>query len=141
MKQGSFYKILFKILNAKYAPAILILFCIVSLVAAQFLNDMNLFASSGAVMTIFGLISMIKFTTIEKYLNKEQIIAASTGMTGAPLSQSEQEEYVKRSQEQARQRITKELNSELKGISLSILGTLIWAYGAYIPLLGLENGT
>lgn len=112
----------------------------VSLVAAQLLNDMNLFASSGAVMTIFGLISMIKFTTIEKYLNKEQIIAASTGLTGPPLSQSEQE-YVKRSQKHARQRITKELNSELKGISLSILGTLIWAYGAYIPLLGLANGT
>jgi hypothetical protein len=86
---------------------------------------MNLFASSGAVMTIFGLISMIKFTTIEKYLNKENIVAASTGTTGRHLSEEELIAHVKRSQELAKKRIEKELSSELKGISLSVLGTII----------------
>jgi hypothetical protein len=83
---------------------------------------MNLFASSGAVMTIFGLISMIKFTTIEKYLNKENIVAASTGRH---LSEEELIAHVKRSQELAKKRIEKELSRELKGISLSVLGTII----------------
>ena len=46
--------------------------------------------------------------------------AASTGTTGRHLIA-----HVKRSQELTKTRIEKELNSELKGISLSVLGTII----------------
>ena len=141
MEQKTFYRYLFIFLSSKYAPLILILFSLISLAGGQILKNMNLFASSGAIMTIFGLISMIKFTTIEKYLNQKQIVAASTGMTGKVLLQNEQEAYAKRSQELAMQRIKKELRSELKGISLSIAGTLIWAYGAYIPVFALPSVT
>ena len=95
---------------------------------------MNLFAASGAVMTVFGLFSMIQFTTIAKYLNQEAIIAASTGVTGPPLSAEESARLQRENQERARVRLKQELRSELKGISFTILGTLIWAYGAYVPV-------
>ncbi len=85
-------------------------------------------------MTVFGLFSMIRFTTIEKYLNQESIIAASTGVTGKPLSAQESIRIQKENQDRAKVRLKTELRSELKGILFTITGTLIWAYGAYIPV-------
>ena len=137
----SFYKYLFVALGSKLSPFILFIYCIISFVAGQLHNDMNLFASSGAIITIFGLISMIKFTTIEKYLNKEAIIESSTGVSGPPLSANEEEAYIRASQEAARVRIETELSSELRGIALTIFGTLIWAYGVYIPIFCIQSIT
>ena len=85
-------------------------------------------------MTVFGLFSMIQFTTIAKYLNQEAIIAASTGVTGPPLSSEESARLRRDNQERARVRLKQELRSELKGILFTILGTFIWAYGAYVPV-------
>jgi len=98
---------------------------------------MNLFAASGGVMTVFGLFSMIQFTTIEKYLNQEAIVAASTGMTGPPVGPEEAEKIRKKNQEIAKVKLKKELRSELRGISFTIIGTLVWAYGIYIPIFQL----
>ncbi len=99
----------------------------------QRFEDMNLFAASGAVMTVFGLLSMIKFTTIEKFLNQEEIVANSTGMTGRPMLPEQEEQYQKEYQAAVNTRLAKELKTELKGILLSVCGTLIWAYGGYVP--------
>ena len=85
-------------------------------------------------MAIFGLFSMIKFTTIEKFLNQEAIAAANTGVTGPPLSQEESEKLQRENVGRARVRLQKELRSELKGIVLTIIGTLISAYGVYVPI-------
>lgn len=85
-------------------------------------------------MTVFGLLSMIRFTTMEKYLNQEAIIAASTGVTGPPLTAEESERISKENQKRAAIQIKKELRAEIKGIALTIVGTLIWAYGSYVPV-------
>ena len=127
------YRFLLKALNSWVSVLFVLSFCSISFYIGQLGKDMNLFAASGAVMTVFGLFSMIQFTTIAKYLNQEAIIAASTGTTGPPLSAEESVRLQRESQERARIQLKQELRSELKGISFTIMGTLIWAYGAYIP--------
>ena len=128
------YRFMLAALNSWFSVAFVLVYCIASLYFGQANNDMNLFAASGAVMTVFGLFSMIQFTTIEKYLNQESIIAASTGVTGPPLTQEQYDKIQRENIERARVKITRELRSELKGIVFTITGTLIWAYGAYIPV-------
>ncbi|WP_150467813.1 hypothetical protein [Francisella sp. SYW-9] len=95
---------------------------------------MSLFSASGSIMTIFGLFSMIKFTTIEKFINQEQIVSSSTGVTGPPLSQEESIRLKEKNIKKARIRLKKELRTEVKGILFTVLGTLISAYGTYIPI-------
>lgn len=122
-------------LNSKYSGVTLICFMGVSFWFGQRMHDMNLFAASGGVATVFGLFSLIRFTTIEKYLNQDQIIRSSTGVTGKPLSREESERIQRESVERARVRIKAELQSELIGISLTVVGTVVWAYGTYVPVL------
>lgn len=134
MKQEKYYKALFLILNSWIAPYLLSTFCVISFIAAQIVGDMNLFASSGAIMSIFGLISMIKYTTVKKLLNQEQEVNSRKGITGPPLTNEQYKTLAASNLKIARENVAKELKSELKGIWLSIVGTLIWAYGAYIPV-------
>lgn len=135
------YRFLLGALKSWITVLLVISFCAFSFYYGQHSSDMNFFAASGAVMTVFGLFSMIRFTTIEKYLRQDEIVAASTGVTGPPLSAEESARLQRQSQEAARIRIKKELHSELKGISLTIIGTLIWAYGAYVPVLTVFKST
>lgn len=121
-------------LNSKYSGATLICFMGLSFWFGQRMHDMNLFAASGGVATVFGLFSLIRFTTIEKYLNQDQIVRSSTGVTGKPLSREESERIQRENIERARVRIKAELQSELVGIALSVVGTLVWAYGTYVPI-------
>ena len=86
-------------------------------------------------MTIFGLFSIIKFTTIDKYLNQDKIVGAKTGLTGPPVASAEQAAQIRReTQDRARTRIQQELRAEVKGIALTVVGTLVWAYGSYVPI-------
>lgn len=133
MSMNKLYSFLLQALNSRISLLFVGTYCVVSFCIGQAREDMNLFAASGAVVTVFGLFSMIRFTTIEKYLNHEAIIANSTGMTGPPVGPDEAERIRRENQERARVRLKKELRSELRGILLTITGTLIWAYGAYIP--------
>ena len=87
-------------------------------------------------MTVFGLLSLIRFTTIEKYLNQDTIIAGSTGLTGPPVSEEAAKRWKEKNIADAKVRIKKELRAEAKGIVLTIVGTLIWSYGVYLPIFG-----
>lgn len=122
--------------NSRLSIIAVVVFNIASFYAGQFFKDMNLFAASGGIMTVFGLLLMIRFTTLEKYLNQESIAAASTGVTGPPLSEEEAKRLKRENIEKAKVRINKELQSELSGLALTIFGTVIWAYGTYIPFVG-----
>lgn len=137
----SFYRLMLRALNSGVSVFAVIAYCAVSFLLGQAANDMNLFAASGAVMTIFGLFSMIRFTTIEKYLQQESIIANSTGITGPPLSSGEAAKITKENQDRARLRLRQELRSEIQGILLSVAGTVIWAYGVYVPVFASSGGT
>ena len=134
---SKFYRLLITSLNSWVSVAFIVFYCIASFYLGQLTKDMNLFSASGAVITVFGLFSMIRFTTIEKFFNQEQIIANSTGVTGPPLADGEYEKIVKASQDAARIKLKRELRSEVKGIFFTIFGTLVWAYGAYIPIIRL----
>lgn len=128
------YKLLLNALNSWVSIIFIILYCIASFFYGQKLNDMSLFSASGSIMTIFGLFSMIKFTTIEKFINQEQIASSSTGITGPPISQEEATKLREENIKKARIRLKKELRTEIKGILFTVLGTLISAYGTYIPV-------
>lgn len=133
-------KKLFKKILSRSTPALnsgitalgIIIFVAASFYVGQHYSDMNIFAASGAIATTYGLLLMIQFTTIDKYIQQEAIIANSTGMTGPPMTQQQVEEYSKRNIAAARIRIQQELKSELKGLGFTIAGTLIWAYGSYL---------
>ena len=129
------YRFLVKALDSWWPVALIVLFCIASFILGNWFGDMSVFASSGAVMTVFGLFSLIRFTTIEKYLNQDEIVQRSTGLTGKPVSQEEAERIKRENRTRAKVRLDKELRSELRGIALTVVGTLIWAYGAYIPVM------
>lgn len=128
------YRFLLAALNSWASIVFVVCYCLLSFYFGQSSKDMNLFAASGGVMTVFGLFSMIQFTTIEKFLNQEAIVAAGTGVTGPPIGPEEAARIRKESQERARIKLKKELRSELRGIAFTIVGTLIWAYGVYIPI-------
>ena len=110
----------------------IIFFCAISFYVGRVTGDMNLFASSGGLMTVFGILSTVRFSTMEKYLNREDIIRRSTGVTGPPLSREESERIKAANQAAARKRLKRELRSELRGLALTIVGTFIWAYGVYL---------
>ncbi|KWB00379.1 hypothetical protein AWU48_05470 [Acinetobacter baumannii] len=127
-------KILLTILRSKLSIYVIGLFILGSLIASKISGDMNLFAASGAVLTIFGLFQTIQFTTIEKFLNQDAIVHSSTGVTGPPLSVEESERIINENRKKAKIKLEKELKSEIKGISYTIICTLIWAYGIYLPI-------
>lgn len=127
-------KLLSIMLNSKFSIYFIILFILGSLIVAKTLSDMNIFAASGSILTIFGLFKMIHFTTIERFLKQDEIIHASTGVTGPPISDKEYELIVAENRKKAKEKLGRELKSEISGIIYTILGTLIWAYGIYIPV-------
>ena len=127
-------KLLSTMLKSKASIYVIAVFILGSLVASKVSGDMNLFAASGAILTIFGLFQMIYFTTIERFLNQNNIIQNSTGVTGPPISPEKYEIIVAENRKNAKEKIERELKSEIKGIICTILGTLIWAYGIYLPI-------
>jgi hypothetical protein len=127
-------KLLSIMLKSKASIYVIAVFILGSLVASKVSGDMNLFAASGAILTIFGLFQMIHFTTIERFLNQNNIIQNSTGVTGPPISPEKYEIIVAENRKNAKEKIERELKSEIKGIICTILGTLIWAYGIYLPI-------
>ena len=83
---------------------------------------------------MIGLFSTIQFTKIEKYIKREALATKSTEVTALPLVKDDHDRTVTQRQEAASKRLGLELKSELSGIALTIFGTLIWAYGKYIPI-------
>ncbi|EAO0362176.1 hypothetical protein EWN61_05450 [Salmonella enterica] len=75
-----FRTIFFKILGAKTSLILLIVFCGASFLFGQYLNDMNLFASSGAIISVFGLLYTIKFTTLKNYLTAKLKLTHVVGL-------------------------------------------------------------
>jgi len=97
-------------------------------------KDITIFAAAGGPVTIIGLFSTIQFTTLEKYLKLEELVANSTGVTGPPISEDDYVRIIGQNQDAARRRLGLELKSELTGIALTVFGTLLWAYGTYVPI-------
>lgn len=130
-----FRTILLKILGAKTSIAILCVFCGASFLFGQYLNDMNLFASSGAIISVFGLLYTIKFTTLKKLSNREAEINSRSGVTGPPLSSEESQKIREENLAKARVEVREEIKAEVLGVGLTVFGTIIWAYGGYIKII------
>ncbi|ENE3592340.1 hypothetical protein ABNA27_004805 [Escherichia coli] len=130
-----FRTILLKILGAKTSIAILCVFCGASFLFGQYLNDMNLFASSGAIISVFGLLYTIKFTTLKKLSNREAEINSRSGVTGPPLSAEESQKIREENLAKARVEVREEIKAEVLGVGLTVFGTIIWAYGGHIKII------
>lgn len=122
-------------MSSKWATAVVVCFCVFSLFLGQHKNDMNLFAASGGIMTVFGLLSLMRFTTIKKYVDEDELVAKSSGLTSGPLSDEEAALLAAKNIAAAKIRLRVELASELNGLALTVLGTIIWAYGVYLPII------
>lgn len=96
---------------------------------------MNLFASSGAIISVFGLLYTIKYTTLKKLSNQEAEVSSRSGVTGPPLTEEEYNKIVEANLKQARIDVREELKSEILGVGLAIFGTFVWAYGGYITII------
>ena len=84
-----FRELLLKTLGAKTSLFLLVVFCILSFAFGQALIDMNLFASSGAIISVLGLLYTIKYTTLKKLSNQEAEVSSRSGVTGPPLTEEE----------------------------------------------------
>lgn len=129
-----FRKLFLRALGAKTSLALLMIFCGLSFIFGQALNDMNLFASSGAIISVFGLLYTIKFTTLKKISNRNAEISSRSGVTGRPLTQEESIRIRNENLKNAEIEVTEEIKSEALGVALTILGTFIWAYGGYVKI-------
>ena len=107
---------------------------VASLYFAVLYKDVYIFAAAGGPITMIGLFSTIQFTKIEKYIKREALATKSTEVTALPLVKDDHDRTVTQRKEAASKRLGLELKSELSGIALTIFGTLIWAYGKYIPI-------
>lgn len=126
-------RILLAMLDSKLSLLALLTVVGVSFYLGQTKEDMSIFAASGAWLTVFGLFSIIRFTTIEKHLKQADIIALSGGVTGPPVSEEKAKEIEAENMCAAGNRLRQELRSEIIGVFLTVVGTVIWAYGGYLP--------
>lgn len=142
-------------INSRGSYIRIISFCLFNFCLSIIFNDMNIFASSGSLMTIFGLLCMIRFSTIDKYLKHDEIIL-EMAVRNEPvqptlpamlpslqltfptiLSMEEARQSALRAEKASRleQEYREELKAEFAGIWFTIVGTLIWAYGSYFEAI------
>ena len=119
MNRLRLYKAIHRFQQSKHAPIFLMLFTAASFLIGQQLNDMTIFSSSGAVVTVSGIFFMVKFTSIKEYRH----------IHDSP------DEVFEETSELKEKRLKSEIENEIRGIVMSVLGTIIWAYGSYIPIL------
>jgi len=100
-----------------------IFFCAVSLYFSLTSPNNDLFSSSGAVITVAGLFLNIKHTLAFHLdiplINKFNLKEGAFGFGSDSLSE-EQKKW-----------INNVLSDEKYGVLFMVIGTLIWAYGAY----------
>lgn len=129
-----FARLLLATLNSGFADTFVMLLACYSFYQGQVNEEMSIFAAAGGPMTVFGLLKMIRFTTIEKYLASEKTVQQQTGMTGPLVGPGQEEAIRKTAQLRMREKLRKELNSEFWGIFLTVAGTLIASYGSFNPV-------
>ena len=60
------FRIVVTTLNSSISAAVLVLFCVLNFYLGQLHRDMNLFASAGGLMTVFGLLSLVPISPPSK---------------------------------------------------------------------------
>jgi hypothetical protein len=110
--------------NRKRSLWVCSIFVLASLLGEQYFRVGNLFSCSGAIVTLAGLFLNIKYS-LNFHLRLPKInlynILAGAGVFGTSTITKEQEEWV-----------NEILADEMFGVTFMIVGTLIWAYGAYL---------
>lgn len=122
-------------LRSRLFAAVLVIYCAASFYLGQMYADMSLFAASGSIMSACGLLSLIRFTTIEKYIHQDATIDARQKGVDPILTRGEEVQKNRQRISPARIRIKSEIHAEVIGIVLIIVGAFISAYGSYVPLL------
>ena len=118
------------ILNRRLLLCICTILSLISLYISTYYlkeHDLTLFASSGAVMTIAGLFLTIKRTLVILWIipfERATNVIKYGGGAASLASKNTPEDY-----EKAKDVI----GDEKYGVMLIIMGTLIWAYSAYLP--------
>jgi hypothetical protein len=92
---------------------IMSLYWLASLFLSYGYSDTNIISAAGGVTTIFGLLQFITLSI--------------------PLSVEELEEPEELTAEQQREKILKNHELQVRGLRLTIIGTLVWAYGWLLP--------
>lgn len=121
-------------LRSKCFATVLAIYCAASFYLGQMYADMSIFAASGSIMSACGLLSLIRFTTIEKYIHQDATIDARKKGVDPVLTQAEEIQKSKQHISPARMRVKSELHAEVIGIVLIVVGAFISGYGSYVPL-------
>lgn len=108
-----------------------VLLCLVVLLTSSALESLlgfkGFFSASGSILTISGLLLSIKINNIfmldTSIESKYQAISGSFGF------------YTSASKEEMKKKVNDFISDEKTGICLIIIGTLIWGYGHYIPVI------
>ena len=100
---------------------------VISYLLAERFKDPNLFAASGAIGTMFGMLLNIKYglltysdkTDVELYNQINGAAQFGTLQLG----------------DKQRKELKDKVHDEIFGLSFMILGTIVWGYGGYIVIL------
>jgi len=116
-----------KVLNRHVVFCVCVVFALASFYCSRWVikeGNLNLFASSGAVISLLGLLLTIKHTTIFlSSLPPEQayrIRCSDAGVFGSPVTDANVAQ------------VKNILSDEKFGVGLMWAGTIIWAYAAYL---------
>lgn len=130
-----FSKLLIKFISIKLFSFYLLFFIFVSYLISSLNDDPNYFSASGGVATILGLLMLIRYSTLEHVIDIQHAVTSRHqkhfGFADKFTSETTiQENNIK---------VKNEISIEIKGLIITMLGTLIWAYGFCIPLIPTES--
>ncbi|MCX2836364.1 hypothetical protein [Microbulbifer thermotolerans] len=119
-----------KLLEWKYLSHSLYAFILSQIVVSYFARDNSWFSASGAVVGIFGLLLTVKNSLLKQTVDLELGIHQSDTMGTFPETFETEHSYRKR------KRAELVIQSELegKGVWLSVIGAVVWAYGFNLPV-------
>lgn len=121
-----------KVLNSKYLIPIIYFFIVCSLLISFYSNNPNWLSASGGVLAIIGLLITIKTSTLYRATNLYFLVSASNR---DPAAVEDPFMFGHLTEKEKKDKITKELKTELRGIKLTVFGTLVWAYGFLLPTI------
>jgi len=116
----------FTIFNWVSILIITLLLVVLSFICSISINNFNVFASSGAIMAISGIYLSFSHTILLSSKDENKLMAHKNGI-GLFGCDKDSVEY-----EKGLASAKQTLMNERVGFGMSIIGTLIWAYGGYL---------
>ena len=112
---------------------------VISFLLSIYFDNSNFFSASGGLVTIVGLLIL---ASISIPVNEKEIEIEYRKAVGQPFAVND--DYWRTHHAESHNRFIKEKNGHIFAINVSIVGTVVWAYGwviDYLPFMGSSTCT